>query len=175
MPTGLAVLLLAGTMPGAGSVPARGMDDLVRMNRPDLESLYRGAEIGTAPTGYARGRAIMNPGSRLTVPASRVTHVLWQGKVFKDDSTMVNRVFGLRAVHARVYIGESWLDGQPSLILDYRGTSRLFADVRDEVRELSPGLYLGLTYRRRDAGPELATFFALDTRPSSGRSLFRHP
>jgi hypothetical protein len=150
------------------------MDDLVRMDRPTLEALYRGAQLGTAPAGFARGRAIYDPGSRLTVPASKLIHVLWQGKVFKPDGMMVNRVFGLRAVHARVFVGESWLDGNPSLVLDYCGTSRLFGDTRDEVRELSPGLYLGLTYVRRDTGPELTMFFTLDARqPAKRPGLFR--
>lgn len=144
--------------------PVKGMNDLVRMSRPELESLYRQAQAGPVPAGFVRGRAIFKPGSRLTVPASRVTRVLWQGKVFQGDGMMVNRVFGLRAVHARVYPGTSWLDGQPAIILDYCGTSRLFPNVRDEVREVCPGLYVGLTYLRRDGGPELAMFFALDAR-----------
>src|SRR4051794_31622232 len=73
------------------SVSVRGLDDLVRMDRPTLEALYRGAEVGTTPTGFARGKAIYNPGSRLTVPASRAVHLLWQGKVFQNDGTMDNR------------------------------------------------------------------------------------
>lgn len=154
--------------------PVWGMNDLVRMSRADLEALYRAAEVGSAPTGYARGLAIYKPGSWVTGPASRVVHVMWQGKYFKDDGTMVNRIFGLRAIHARVYVGESWFDGRPSLILDYCGTSRLFADVRDEVREVCPGLYLGLNYHRKDTGPELKAFFALDARPQAHRpSLIR--
>ena len=143
--------------------PIRGMDDLVRMNRCDLENLYRHAEIGCPPSGVTRGRAIINPGSKLTVPTSKVVSVLWQGKVVSDDM-MVNRVLGLRVVHARVYIGESYLDGKPSVIMDYAGTSKLFPSIRDEVREISPGLYLGLTHKRTDAGPEVKAFFTLDSR-----------
>ncbi len=45
-----------------------------------------------------------------------------------------------------MYVGESLLDGQPALILDY-SKSRLWPDVRDEEREVSPGLYLGIMYR----------------------------
>ena len=142
----------------------RGMNDLVRMGRCEIEALYRQSEMGCPPCGVTRGRAIFNPGSRLTVPTSRVVHLLWQGKVFTDDGMMVNRVLGMRAVRARVYVGGSWLDGKPSLVMDYCGTSKLFPDVRDEVREVSPGLYLGLTYIRRDTGPELTNFFTLDAR-----------
>jgi hypothetical protein len=77
---------------------------------------------------------------------------------------MINRVLGLHAVKARVFVGTSWLDGRPSLIMDYCGTSRLFPNVRDEMREIEPGLYVGLTYLRRADGPKLATFFAIDAR-----------
>jgi hypothetical protein len=154
---------LPAAAPVVFSSPLR-MNDLVRMNRCELEALYRQAEVGCPPCGVTRGRAIFNPGSRLTVPASRVTRVLWQGKVFKDDGMMVNRVLGVRAVQARVYPGQSWLDGNPSLVLDYKGASRLFPNVRDEIREVSPGLYLGIMYVVRDAGPELATYFALEAR-----------
>jgi len=145
--------------------PVYTLDQLVRMNREQLETLYRSAEMGQSPYGVTNGRAIRNPGSRLTVPTSRVVRVLWQGKVFNDEGTMmVNRVLGMRAVHARVYVGESWLDGRPSVIMDYAGTSRLFPDVRDEVREVSPGVWLGVMYTRKPGGPEQTMFFALAAR-----------
>jgi hypothetical protein len=146
------------------SYPIQGMNDLVRMKRGDLENLYRAAAIGCPPSGILNGRAIINPGSKLTVPISKVIRLLWQGKVVSNDDMMVNRVFGMRAVHARVYVGESWLDGKPSVIMDYAGTSKLFPNIRDEVREISPGLYLGLTHKRTDSGPEVKAFFTLENR-----------
>jgi hypothetical protein len=146
------------------AAPSLTLKGLVRMDRCELEALYRQAEPGPVPCGATSGRAIMNPGSRLTVPASQVTRLLWQGKVFRDDGIMINRVFGIRAVKARIYAGESWLDGRPAIVLDYCGMSRLFPNVRDEMREVEPGLYVGITYFRRDEGPKLATFFAIDAR-----------
>ncbi|HEY3787953.1 MAG TPA: hypothetical protein VGL71_03820 [Urbifossiella sp.] len=154
-------------VPTIAAIPATGAmhsRDLVRMNRCDLENLYRGAQIGCPPRGVTRGRAIINPGSKLTVPTSKVVRVLWQGKVITDDGMMVNRVFGMRAIHARVYIGESWLDGKPTVVMDYAGTSKLFPSIRDEVREISPGLYLGMAFKRTDAAPELKAFFTLESR-----------
>lgn len=142
----------------------RSMDDLVHMNRCDLESLYRHSEMGGPPMGVTDGRAIVNPGSPFTAPTATVTRIIWQGKVFTEDNMMVNRVFGLRAIRARVSPGESWLDGKPSLILDYADTSKMYSHVRDEVREISPGLYLGIAYHRTSAGPELNKFFTLDSR-----------
>ena len=55
------------------------------MNRCDLETLYRNAEVGCPPHGVTDGRAIMKPGTAFTVPASQVTRLIWQGKVFTDD------------------------------------------------------------------------------------------
>ncbi len=155
--------LLAAAAP-PDCCPAYTLDQLVRMDRCQLEALYRAAEMGNVPTGVTNGRAIRNPGGRLTVPVSRVTRVLWQGKVFSDDGMMVNRVLGVRAVHARVYVGESWLDGRPAVIMDYAGASKLFPDVRDEVREISPGVWLGVMYTRKPTGPEQTMFFALQAR-----------
>jgi hypothetical protein len=96
---------------------------------------------------------------------SRAARLLWQGKDFQDDGLMRNRVCGLRVSPAKVYVAESWLDGRPSVVMDYRGMpGLLFRGARDEIREVAPGIYLGLMYKPRDAGPELAMFFALDAR-----------
>ncbi len=163
------LLLLAGGATAVAQEPAaavtlpavRGMDDLVRMSRADIELLYRASTVGTPPRGVTDGRAIFDPGSASTVRKARRTRLLWQGKVIRDDGTMINRVFGVRAFTADVYVGESWFDGQPSFIMDYKDTSKLFAAVRDEVREVSPGVWLGITYLRKDAGPKLSNFFTL--------------
>jgi hypothetical protein len=37
----------------------------------------------------------------------------------------------------------------------------VFRNVRDEIREVSPGLYLGRTYVTKKSGTEQATYFAL--------------
>ena len=90
----------------------------------------------------------------------RATRLVWQGKYFRDDGTMTNRVFGVgRAIPADVYLGESWLDGHPALIFDYSG-SKLWPNVRDEVREVAPGLSVGIMYKE---GAQ-AMFFTLDAR-----------
>ena len=65
----------------------------------------------------------------------------------------------------KVYAGPSWLDGNPSMILDYEGTSKVYANYRDEIRQVTPGLYLGLMYDRTTAPPNLKMYFAFDSRP----------
>jgi hypothetical protein len=148
-----------GTLPAAPQT----MDQLVRMPAGDLQALYMASPPASVPSGFTPGRAIKNPGSRSTVGNARRTRLVWQGKVFRDDGTMKNRMFGVaKAIPADVYMGNSLLDGQPSLIFDY-SRSKLWPTVRDEVREVSPGLYLGIMYKN-GAPSNPPMFFTLDSR-----------
>lgn len=160
----LVVLALGFTTSPAFAGPPTAMDSYVRADRATLESLYRGAQPGAVPTGFLPGRAIFDPGSKSTPRRAATTGLLWKGKVF-TDGMMVNKLaFGAKAVKAEVFVGESWFDGRPSIIMDYANTSKLFPQVRDEIREVEPGVYLGLTYLRKCPTPELANFFVLDAR-----------
>ena len=142
------------------------LDCLTQLSWPELECLYRQAGPGTIPEGYTPGRAIYCPDSRFAGVRSRVTGALWHGKVFDGcEGTLVNQWLGFRAIKARVYCGPSWLDGRPSIIMDYGETSHVWKDVRDEVREVAPGLYLGRMYRRKPCGPEFQYYFALEACP----------
>ncbi len=165
--TALAVLL-AVPVARADDAPVtvaqpQSMNDLVRMSAADLQALFAASPPASVPNGFVPGRAIKNPGSRRTVSNSRFTGIAWKGKEFRNDGTMINRLFGgLKAIPADVYVSESLTDGQPALILDY-SRSKLWPDVRDEVREVSPGLYLGIMYKNgRHMNPPM--FFTLDAR-----------
>jgi hypothetical protein len=141
-----------------------GVDQLLRMSGPELDQLYRQSGAAPMPSGKVRGRAIVNPGTRIAVPASKAARVVWQGKVFRtEDSTAINRFFGVKAIKGRLYYAESWLDGAPALILDYRDTSLVYRRYRDEIREVAPGLYLGLMYARTQPQPTLKMYFMLET------------
>jgi len=161
---GVAILATLTGMPIASAGdPPREMQDLVKMPRHELEALYRASPAAPLPSGFLPGRAIKSPGSLLTVANSRMTHLVWKGKIFRDDGTMVNRVFGgMKAIPADVYLGESLIDGQPSLILDY-SRSKLWPDVRDEIREVAPGIYLGVMYKGKPTASQ-KMFFTLDAR-----------
>lgn len=140
------------------------LEQLASLNWCELEQLYRQATPGTIPAGYLRGRAIYCPGAPLSSARSKVSQSLWHGKHFcPADGTLINQwCLGAQAVRARVGYGESWLDGKPAILMDYRGMSHVWGDVRDEIREVAPGLYLGLMYRCKAGQPRMKLFFALE-------------
>src|SRR5687768_13409399 len=80
--------------PTASIAAPQTMQELVRMPAADLTALYSAAPPAPVPSGFVPGRAIKNPGSRMTAPNARATRLVWQGKIFRDDGTMINRVFG---------------------------------------------------------------------------------
>jgi hypothetical protein len=154
------------TAAGEAAPQVLSLDALAHMSWPELEALYRGSPAGCIPRGFARGRALYCPEGRLSGVRSAASKALWRGKVFDDDGeSLVNQWRGVRAIRAAVCYGPSWLDGGPSIVMDYHGTSRVWSDVRDEVREVAPGIYLGRMYRRTDCGPQFQLFFALEICP----------
>jgi len=139
---------------------------LLKMRECDLAELYRRSPPAPVPCGFAPGLMINKPGSMFTsVLARGVQCSAWQGKYFPGDGMMYNVTFGVPTVRTTIYPGESWFDGGPSLIFDYEETSLLFPRCRDEVREVCPGVYLGILHKRTKKGPKLWTWFVLDTRP----------
>ncbi|HEV3262393.1 MAG TPA: hypothetical protein VG013_36415 [Gemmataceae bacterium] len=152
----------------APAAPVWSLAQLAGMSWPELEQLYRQAEPGTIPQGYTPGKAIYCPDSPRGVRRSKMTNAVWHGKIFNAcEGTLINQWCGFRAIKAKVCYGPSWLDGKPSIIMDYSETSLVWEDVRDELREVAPGLYLGRMYRRKPCGPEFQCFFALQACPSN--------
>ena len=127
--------------------------DLLRLSATDLDDLYRGGTVTAIPRGTGAGTAIFAPGRGIGRMLAKITSLTaWQGKVIdRDGSHLVNKVspLRLRAVKARVYEGDSWLDGAPAIFIDYSTTSLIARWVHDEIREVAPGLFLGLVYLRR--------------------------
>jgi hypothetical protein len=123
---------------------------LTGMTQAELDDVFRRAPAGDIPDGETVGTAIVAPGTELERPILVLTRWLaWQGKVFyRAQGYLVNKVgpLGVHLVKANVYIAPSWFDGQPAIILDYSKTSLVARLVRDEIREVSPGTYLGIVY-----------------------------
>jgi hypothetical protein len=124
--------------------------DLLRMSGDDLDALYGESSAGEIPSGEAEGTVLVAPGSRLEGPAAKLVHLLvWKGKVFDPEKgELRNEIlpFGVEAVRAKVYKDSSWLDEKETIVLDYSKTSLVAHWIRDEIREVSAGVYLGLVY-----------------------------
>lgn len=129
------------------------ISDLQKMGQPELDALFSASPPGPIPEGSVDGTAIIAPGSPFTADIARMINIFaWQGKVFDAASGLLrNRIlpFGINAIIARVYKGESWFDGNECIVLDYSETSTVAQWVRDEIRLVSPGLYLGKVYWNR--------------------------
>jgi hypothetical protein len=142
--------------------PTYTLDDLARRPWCELEAIYRRADPGPAPAGFMRGHVVYPPDQFLAGPREKFANFAWQGKHFSEGA-LINQWRGLRFIRAEVALGESWLDCRPAHILDYQNTSHIWKDVRDETREVSPGVYLGAMYLRRCPEPRLKEFFILET------------
>jgi hypothetical protein len=140
------------------------MDSLANLSEEELEAIYRSACAGCIPSGFLEGRPLYPPCSKFGKAKLAGTRAIWLGKRFDPcEGTLTNQWRGFRAVKAAVGPGESWLDGGPSIVMDYEPTSRIvWHRVRDEMREISPGLYLGIMYVRKCDGPKRRMFFALE-------------
>lgn len=158
-------LILSGVGTGAPTAAESGwtLGCLLELDEHQLLALYRQCPPAPRLTGRVRGTALVAPGKPLAGPLSRGSRLIWQGKVFDADASgAVNRFFGARVIRGAVYSGASRLDGGPALILDYSQTSIVYRPYRDEVRQVAPGLYLGLMFDRRTEPHRIKQYFALE-------------
>ncbi len=126
-------------------------NDLMKMSQVELDAVYKTSPVGAIPDGESQGTAIIFPDTPIKEGLSQLVQWLaWQGKIFyRERGTMVNKVtlFSIAAVEAKVYSGESLLcPGEDATILDYSQSIFLAQPIRDEIREVQPGLYLGNAY-----------------------------
>jgi len=124
-----------------------------QMSADEVDQLFRDGEVGQIPNGQAEGTAIFWPGAATEPLVEKLVHkIAWQGKVVSaEDRSLRNRILpiGVRAIAADVYRGRSWFDGEDCIVLDYSQRSIVARWVRDEIRRVAPGLYLGLVYLRK--------------------------
>lgn len=127
---------------------------LLTMTQEELDDLFKKSPPGDIPDGEARGTAIIAPGTKYSEPIAQVVnHFGWQGKVFDAKKGLLkNRILiiGIEAIVARVYKDASWLDGKECIVLDYSDTSLVARRIRDEIRPIGPGFYLGKVYWNKD-------------------------
>ncbi len=121
------------------------------LDRDELDEIYVSADAGNLPRGDTRGTAIV-AGSTFSRCYARFARLFgWQGKVFDifsadgESGILVNKItpFSLTFIVAKVYREASWMDGRETIVIDYGSTSFFARYIRDEIREIEPGVYLG--------------------------------
>ena len=123
---------------------------LLSMSQKELDELYSSSPAGDIPNGEAHGTAIIATGTVFSQEIASIVNIFaWQGKTFDAaHGTLTNRIsaFGVNAIVAQVYKAPSWFDNKECIVLDYSKTSIAAMHIRDEIRLIAPGLYLGLVY-----------------------------
>src|SRR5262245_12955468 len=128
---------------------------LLKMSQEQLDELFKQSPPGDIPEGAGAGAPVIFPGSWFAKFFAWLSRwFLWQGKTFDARGGSLRNLitpFSLPATKARVYKAPSWLDEKEAIVLDYSRTSLLAHWIRDEIREVAPGLYLGKVWwgRRR--------------------------
>lgn len=164
--------------------PSHTLDTLAAASLAELAALYRAATVSTslrAADGKLVGRMLAVRGipAPLAAPLARFAAsraFVWEGKTFAATSdthgTGHNRV-NLPGVLGRqdlfpfaTHFGPSALDGNPTLILDYdlAVNPGYIRKIHDEIREVSPGLFLGPAMWKSPTAKTLVLWFALDAR-----------
>jgi len=162
-----------------GSQPRLTLDDLLALDAPALEQLYRGASVPCLETiqGDLRGRMLAVLPRRPSWDAwlrvwAGTAKFPWRGKSFTplgaDAGRGINRavVDSVRVFPFRTFVGKSRAGDFDCVQLDYDLPENPFfiRAIQDEIRELSSGLYLGQAYlaaSRPDAEARLVLYFAL--------------
>ena len=120
------------------------------MSGEQLDELFRQSPAGDIPTGKTDGLAIVASGSHISDEIAHFVNIFtWKGKVFDPaKGQLINRIGIIEhpLIVAKVYKGESWFDQKECIVIDYSKTSLLAHSIRDEIREVAPGIYLGLVY-----------------------------
>lgn len=161
---------------GALAVPST-LDALLEAGPAALAALYAGARVPRIEDvkGDLRGRLLAIPS--IGEPLAALPRALagssrfpWRGKSFRVDSsergTGDNRVVVDRFHLFRfaTFIDKSRAGDFDALQLDYDhpGNPFFIRAIKDEIRELLPGLYLGQAYLQlRGRAPKLALYFGL--------------
>jgi hypothetical protein len=120
------------------------------MSGEQLDDLFRNSPAGEIPTGKTDGLAIVASGTRISDEIAHFVNIFtWKGKIFHPEKgQLINRIGIIEhpLIVANVYKGKSWFDDKECIVIDYSKTSILAHSIRDEIREVAPGIYLGLVY-----------------------------
>jgi hypothetical protein len=170
---------MSATAPAIREQPTLDLAALRRMNYQELEALYRDAKKPASISdldGDALGAMLAwrtprrGPLAWLLRTLGASSIFPWHGKSFhsfgNDVGEGINRIafFGKRRWFLfRTRFGASFLDGEPSFVLDYSGPVNppFIRSIVDEVREVAPRLYVGPAALRVRGCPRPILFFAV--------------
>jgi hypothetical protein len=123
---------------------------LITMTRPELARLFGSGRAGEVPDGRGRGTVLLGTGGLAAQVAARLSYALaWRGKVVSARTARLLNILTplqVEAIEAMIYKQDSWYDGAPCIVLDYSKTSLVARRIRDEIREVAPGVYLGIVF-----------------------------
>ncbi|MBS2017332.1 MAG: hypothetical protein JST00_30895 [Deltaproteobacteria bacterium] len=154
------------------------LDSLLDESTSSLRRMYEGARaprIGEVE-GPLRGRMLgwpmldARPGVQGLLRAfAGSASFPWRGKTFRPREELagegINRVFSERfdLFRFETFIARSRAGDFDALQLDYDLPSNppVIRSIKDEIRELEPGLWLGQAYLRTKSGDHLWLYFAL--------------
>ncbi|MFI5298940.1 MAG: hypothetical protein ACHREM_12660 [Polyangiales bacterium] len=155
------------------------LDGLLALDHAALTPLYRAARVPTIESvrGDLRGRMLAIPslpapfaaGPRRLASSSRFP---WRGKTFTPKDALagegINRVVFDRVKLFRftTFIGRSRAGDFDAVQLDYDhpGNPFFIRAIKDEIRELSPGLWLGQAWVQALGTTTLGLWFGLTSR-----------
>ena len=125
----------------------------LKMTSDELDELFSSVPAGDLPDGEGKGTPIIAAGTSVADEiAEFLNFFAWKGKVFDASKGLLkNEIgpFGMAAIVAKFYKGESWFDGKECIVLDYSETSLVAGWIRDEIRMVQAGLYLGQVFGHR--------------------------
>jgi len=160
------------------------LNDLSERSVSELNDLYLQATMPanmSALDGRPKGRMLAIRGVDKTPLAglirmfSKASLFPWGGKSFqstnKKEGSGINRI-NLTLLQRNWFpfntvVESSAIDGKPCIYLDYdlAGNPWFIQRVRDELREVSPGLFLGpAMWKEKSGDATLLLWFAIDTR-----------
>jgi len=124
--------------------------EFLKMPAARLDQIFAESPAGEIPRGEGKGTAIVAPGTEVSSEIARFVNLFtWKGKVFDPvKGELRNKILplGHKAIVAKVYKDQSWFDQKECIVLDYSKTSLVAQWIRDEIREVAPGTYLGVVY-----------------------------
>lgn len=124
--------------------------DLKALSPEQLQALYGISPAGRHPVGYLRGEVLYLDKTLLPRTKILVAGVIWRGKYFDENSGFVNQWTAFRAIASQTQLGPSYYDARPALILEYSNLIPYFGAMRDEIREVAPGVYLAMVFPKND-------------------------